>query len=200
MGRKLIVGTMFGKHDLSKVNFGMNRNNKASPFKDSDGDGVNDFADCQPHNPNKQGVLHDIRTKYQAWKAKAPQRREQRLTSERERAKITGEREQRRIEALERKARIEKQYTEIERTKAARREAGLRGRPKPAPMSAGFGGMMDGMGKAKPLPIGLGLGFEQAPMKAIKVARKKKPRRKARMKAARKQQYIIRGGKAYLIG
>ena len=32
--------------------------------KDSDGDGVNNILDCQPYNPKKQGIIHNLAVQY----------------------------------------------------------------------------------------------------------------------------------------
>lgn len=46
---------------------------------DSDMDTVPNFMDCQPRNPRKQGVLKWIGEKYQEYKAKEPERRQEKL-------------------------------------------------------------------------------------------------------------------------
>jgi len=118
--KKLIVGTMFSRHDLSDLDFGMGGRKpqvaRRDPFGDKDKDGVMNVTDCQPNNPRKQGFLGEIVRKkleerkgmvgrtakaYGEYRAKAP------------------EREEARIKALKRRAEIERQRTAIAK---ARRE------------------------------------------------------------------------------
>ena len=62
---RLKLRSMFKRHDISDLDFGMGkRKTDRHPFKDSDRDGVNNFSDCQPNNPNKQGPLAYAAGKY----------------------------------------------------------------------------------------------------------------------------------------
>jgi len=79
------------------------------PTRDTDGDGVPNIMDCEPYNPKKQGVLHDIKTGIKDWKTESNQKRAaERLIRKKSKAEYYREKEkQSLIEARER-AKIER--------------------------------------------------------------------------------------------
>jgi len=121
--QKMRIGTMFGERNLDDLDFGMGkRKSYRNPMKDSDKDGVNDFADCEPHNPKKQGPLAYAAAKYLE-KRKGIVGKAARGYAEYK--KGAPEREKARIETLKRRAEIERQRTAIARARAER----IRARP-----------------------------------------------------------------------
>lgn len=58
-----------------------------APKHDADGDGVVNFKDCQPLNPKKQGLLHDLQVR--------------RLEKQEERLELKREKEQKKLEDLQ---------------------------------------------------------------------------------------------------
>lgn len=44
-------------------------------LRDSDKDGVKDIMDCKPYNKNKQGIVHNIKTKYKEVKEARQQKK-----------------------------------------------------------------------------------------------------------------------------
>ena len=50
---------------------------RTKPMHDHDGDGFPNIIDCEPLDPNKQGLGTFIKEKIEAYKANAPARKEQ---------------------------------------------------------------------------------------------------------------------------
>lgn len=139
------IGTMFGQHNLDDLDFGMGkRKTDRHPFKDSDKDGVNDFADCQPHNPRKQGALSYAAGKFLR-KRKGIIGRAAKTYAEYKKGEP--ERQEARIKALKRRAEIERQRTAI--AKARRERTRITTPPSGYGRFFGLGGAMTPIPTAK---------------------------------------------------
>jgi len=74
--------------------------------KDTDKDGVADFFDCKPNNPNEQGLLHNLKERYNEHAEVSRQKRAaERQIRKKSRAAYYRESEKAEIEAAERSAR-----------------------------------------------------------------------------------------------
>lgn len=76
--------------------------------KDTDKDGVVDFFDCKPNNPNEQGLLHNLKERYNEHAEVSRQKRyAERQIRKKSRAAYYRESEKAEIKAAERRARMQ---------------------------------------------------------------------------------------------
>jgi len=101
-----IIKQVVGNPDLKRV------------ARDSDKDGLMDMLDCQPHNPKKQGVIHNIRASIAEKRGNSERAEEIRMQGAESDARKENVRRDKRIEREEYQA-VEKKAYKEERVKVA---------------------------------------------------------------------------------
>lgn len=86
--------------------------------KDTDKDGVADFFDCKPNNPNEQGILHSLKEKYNEHAEASRQKKyAEKQIRKKSRAAYYRESEKAEIKEAERDARMDARRDRSQRTK-----------------------------------------------------------------------------------
>lgn len=117
-------------------------------LRDSDGDGVPNATDCQRHNPNKQGIWHKLKGRFQArGEAKEEVESEEYKTADikDDDAKYIAKHKARYVEREREKIAVKKAYQEA-RSKERIKLASERGR-KSAQSGGFFGGLTSGFSR-----------------------------------------------------